>query len=415
MDSERRQIDLRSKIHSPITHLVLYSLLLVFTPFIMLQNYLQQSVGDLSELSVHPFGVRVPVVFGLATLLFAVFLVWAIIRKKLTPIRVAALLFCFLMIAMGQKITDFYCENPFYDLQNNWHYIAYALFAFFFYRAFKSPFKRPAKFILLGYSTALGLSLFDEIFQRYLSSRVFDLSDVAKDGWGVLIGIIIILFVVDQGRSMGKFSVVQNKLADYLHSPWSLLVFALVFNLIFLNVSSFLTESRFVSHVAGITFGLMILIFIVVHLTRFKAIRIAVIILLVAGIIALGVSHVHHRDENITYNRFGLIVYRGIPVPFFDIMIFPDGGFRPVDKKHYFNPGDRTTILKLRADIVLVGTGYEGRGGRGMGGSVAEFGYNPYLNRNSQVILLPTPRAIEVYNRLRGEGKRVLFIIHTTC
>ena len=115
-------------------------------------------------------------------------------------------------------------------------------------------------------------------------------------------------------------------------------------------------------------------------------------------------------------SRYGLTTYRGVPLPFFDLMIYPGGAFRPIDKKHYFNNRDRTFLDRKEADILLIGTGYRELGGQGFPHPKgSRFVYNPITTRGCQVILLGSADACVYYNRLRKAGKRVLFVLHTTC
>jgi hypothetical protein len=136
----------------------------------------------------------------------------------------------------------------------------------------------------------------------------------------------------------------------------------------------------------------------------------------VIGALILGQSAVRHRHDGIGTHRYGLTVYRGIPVPFFDVMIFPDGHFRAVDKKHYFTPRDRIFIDKRHADIVLIGTGYRGLGGFGFPHQKgSRFLYNAQTQRGMQVIILNSNEACDLFNHLKEQGKRVLLILHSTC
>ena len=74
--TERTRTELLKGIHSTRLHLILYSLLLVATPFIMLRAYMQQAIGRLS-LSKIPFGaMEIPTVplmaAGLLGIIFAI-------------------------------------------------------------------------------------------------------------------------------------------------------------------------------------------------------------------------------------------------------------------------------------------------------------------------------------------------------
>ena len=133
-------------------------------------------------------------------------------------------------------------------------------------------------------------------------------------------------------------------------------------------------------------------------------------------IFGLGGSYLIHRHDNITHSQFGLIVYKGLPVPFFDLLIYPNGLPRLVDKKHFFNGQDRQFFLSQKTDIILVGGGFQGKGGKGWKTEEGTyFLFNEYTFRGTQVIVLPTPTACEVFNRLKSEGKNVICVLHSTC
>ncbi|MGC9314659.1 MAG: VanZ family protein [bacterium] len=405
---------MKDKIYSPTVHVVMFGLLLVFTPFIMLQNYLQTSIKELSNFKIALFGLRLPLMFTIFVIIFASFLI--AFRKKITLYRTVAVAVCIAMIALGQQISDYYMANPFYDLQNNWHYIAYAIFAVLMFRMLKARGKDTGYIVRTTYFSALTLSAFDEGFQFFLSSRVFDISDIAKDGWGVLIGLIICLFVYEEGRFLRKseWRIAQKKIGDYLRIPLSFMVLATIFNLLFLIYGSLLSDLQYIGTAMVFLFGSFTILFILIHISQWKTPRRALLGILILSLISLMISFSIHRKEYIIHNSSGLIVYKGLPLPYFDIMIFPKGGFRLVDKKLYFFPGDKTTIFEHKADIVIIGTGADGKGGGGFGSEISAFAYNPITNKCSQIIVLPNKSACENYNRLKKEGKNVLFIIHNT-
>ena len=152
------------------------------------------------------------------------------------------------------------------------------------------------------------------------------------------------------------------------------------------------------------------------HLSQFKLSRLIIIIVLVLAFVIQSISFLKFRNQNITDNRCGLIVYKGVPIPFFDMMIFPDGSFRLVDKKEIFNKRDLETIYARVDDILLIGSGYAGRSIEGFPEkSSVQFVFNHIKKKGLQVIILPTNEACDIFNRLRSEGKNVLFIIHNSC
>jgi len=87
-----------------------------------------------------------------------------------------------------------------------------------------------------------------------------------------------------------------------------------------------------------------------------------------------------------------------------------------VDKKHFFNGQDQQFFLSQKPDILLIGSGHHGKGGKGF--KIEEgstFSYNEHILKGTQIIILKTPDACKVFNRLKKEGKKVLFVIHSTC
>jgi hypothetical protein len=186
--------------------------------------------------------------------------------------------------------------------------------------------------------------------------------------------------------------------------------------LLFLCCASLLTESQHVLTILLLTLPAFAVVFALIHLSRFRWGGRTIVGILAVAAIALGTSCVRHRNDGITTNRFGLTVYDGIPIPFFDLMVFPNGRFRLVDKKHFFNSRDRSFFNHKGADIILIGSGYSGAGGKGFPQTKgSRFLFNPVTSRGVQVIILDSAEACRRYNILKGQGKNVLFVLHTTC
>ncbi len=307
---------------------------------------------------------------------------------------IAFVVFFFLM-AVGQWISDYYIDYRYYDLQNNWHYLAYFLFAFVISSYLKQKNIAHKKSNYLIFSIAAGISLFDESFQNLLSERIFDLSDVAKDLWGVTLGIGFIHFF-----SSGKTK--KDK------SFWLLLVLSFIY----LNVSALLTNAGYAFYVLFITLLLFIpfaLIIIYWELRVSKYVRYLIVVLcLVQGVI-WGVS----RNTNILFHNNFFTVYNGVPLPFFDVVIYPDHTFRLVDKKVFFSKTDKETLLKNKPDIILVGAGKSMEGGNGFPyKDKSHFIYNKFTNQAVQVIILDSGAACEKYNELTDKGLKTLFVLH---
>ncbi len=395
---------------------ILFTALVVMTPFIVVTRFLQGAVHDISHLSFSLFGHKIPfVAFGFIIGL-AVFLTWQ--RKHITLRRVLGGLVIVGMIALSQKVQDLYGGMSIYDLQRNWHYIAYSAYVFFFFRAFNLRNMPQHKTIIYSFSSAMLLSLFDEAFQFFLSDRVFDLCDQAKDCWGCMMGLILIFFVAETYGTLkirGQ-RIWKKRIADYFKDPLSAFVMVGLFALVFILTSPLLTDHDQILNLVVVTIVAYIVVFAIVHLTQFKSYRIAFISLVVICALLLAGSFVKNKDEYITHSSFGLTIYKGIPVPFYDLLIYPNGLPRLVDKKHFFNNVDKRFLLSQEPSILLMGSGWHGKGGKGFTkerGSYLLF--NSLKNKSTQIIILETPLACKLYNRLRREGKKVLFVIHNTC
>jgi len=402
-------------IHSTRLHAVMYSMLLVVTPFILLQNFLVEIIAKVSGSTVELAGSEIPVLPYIAFILLIACLI--IFRSYLTKLRLLAGVIAILMFGLAQQFTDYYFDHNFYDLQQNWHYIAYCIFAFMVYRDLAPRGRRMAKIILITFFAALLFSSFDETFQLYMSGRVFDISDIAKDVWGALTGIVLLYI----GRSRSNTlkadmkKIRQPKLRAYLKAPFSLLILLFVLAILFLFFSSLLTDFPYWYIAVLFTLGSFAVFFILFHFSQFKGAKYSFLTIFIIIMLVQSYFFVKHRSDNIVYNRYGLTVYKGIPIVFFDVMIFSDGTFRLVDKKHYFYRRDRAFFVRQKADIIIIGTGAYGKGGRGYADKISQFIYNPYTNRGTQVVIMKTPEACQYFNRLKREQKNVLFILHNTC
>jgi hypothetical protein len=394
----------------------MYSMLLVATPFILLQNFLQQAIGELSASKVPIGKTSIPIV-PLVALALVLVMGWRF-RRHLTRLRILAGVAAILMIALAQQITDFYFGHSFYELQMNWHYIAYTIFAFMVYRDLYPRGTRLTKVMAVTFLLALLFSTFDEIVQMRISNRVFDVSDIAKDAWGAATGLVVLYLGRSGGPDFARdWSPIRHRqVSGYLRSPGSLLLLILVCGLLFLCIGSLLTDYPHWPLAAGLTIGAFLVFFVLFHASQSRWVGWPLLGLLITGLALMSVSYLRHRSEGVTESRYGMAVYKGIPIPFFDVMIYPSGSFRLVDKKHYFNKRDQEFLLRQGPDIILIGSGMEGKGGQGFPEPyTSQFLFNPYTGRGTQVIVLKNPDAREAFNRMRRDGKRVLFVLHNTC
>ncbi len=388
----------------------LYTLLLIITPFLMLQNFLQNAIGTASRASTSIFSFEIPytVILALTILSILVFL----FRKSFTKQRFVIIGIIILFFSIGQLTSDYYFGHHFYDLQHNWHYFAYGIFTYIAFRKFSVKPLALNKMLYKIFLMAFLISLFDEIIQVFISNRVFDLSDVAKDLWGCIIGSIFVFFCMEEARGFTNYTIRQKSIKEYIKNPFSLFCMEVLFVYIFLFVSSQLTDEKYKFNVIFITIIIFIISFFLIHLGRNIIIR-----WLIRGVLSFVIIFViltaYLGTPTTKFISSGHIKYNGLPLVFFDYMIFPDGGFRTVDKKILFKGRDKQKIEDLKPDILLIGTGTKGQGGKGwMDNETTQMVYNRTHDNVYQLIKHPNKKACETYNRLIKEGKKVLFIIH---
>lgn len=398
---------------SPRIQLILYSSLLVATPFILLRNYLQDAIGRLSHASFTLAGHDIPWIP--ATLLLAIIAIFFFTFSRIRRRHFEAAGIIILMTVLAQTVADIYYDHDFYELQQNWHYIAYGIFAWFMLRDQKWRHVPQQTIILRTFLLAIAYSAFDETFQFFISSRVFDVGDIAKDTWGSLMGIALINigFQTEREPFLRTLSFRSHRLKQYVDNPFLLFVHLVLFGIIFLTVSSLLTEHSYIAPAFLIPIMLFLALFALLHLTAFPMFRKPIYLAVAAAIIVQAVFFFRARDEEISVCQPYYVVYRGIPMPLFDVIIFPDGGARFVDKKPGFTIRDKRYLMKTEADIILIGTGFRGQGGLGFPSSTtSQFIFNGFTRRATQVIRMPTPEACRHFNSLKRAGKSVVFVVH---
>jgi VanZ family protein len=404
--------EMNSKIFKPSTHRILYILLLIATPFLLLQNYLQTFIGQMSALTYSVGGMDIPVTLTIAVAMIGVIL--CISYKKINRFRAISWLVVIFLFWIGQNSTDYYFNHKFYELQFNWHYFAYAIFAYINYRALSFKKSTPEKIIKLTFALALGVSTLDELAQVPLSNRIFDLGDIAKDLWGAMIGVFIIYFILENGSIVKNgWKLRQRTIIEYTKNPLSLLFVLFILSLLFMVIASLLTETTLILPAVLITLLLFGAVFVIIHLTQFKLWRNLILAIFALLFVIQAYSFSTHFNDNIVSTSKFILNYKGIPIIFFDVMIFPDGMFRLVDKKTEFNQRDQQTIIQKCQNIVIFGTGSEGEGGKGFPFSEeTQFILNELNKKGVQIILQNNKAACATYNRIKKEGKRPALIYH---
>ncbi len=394
------------------TNLVLYSILLIVTPFLMLQNYLQDAIGKLSRLSFPIGEFNCPFILSVATLAAIPGIFYLI--KNYSHKRISGIAIVLILLIIAYNTSDYYFNHHFYDIQHNWHYVAYGLFSWLAWRHFSAKQLNTGKVILRIFLMALTMSLSDELIQVFISDRVFDLSDVAKDLWGCLTGLAFINFVAFEFKYINFKNFWPQGKNHFSNYPAWILSLEFIFAIIFLNVSSVLSDAVYVKQVIFLTLVFFAFFFLIFKLLSGKTGRkivigaASLIVILLTLTLTLSESKVKSGSENLFY-------YKKIPIAYFDVMIYPNGMIRAVDKKTHFNTRDQQKINSIGPDILILATGSKNQGGKGYHDQKkVEIRYNPIQNKVYQIIKLPNKEAFKLYNRLIEENKKILMIVHNS-
>ncbi len=392
-------------------NMLLYQFLLVATPFLLVRNFLQQAIGMLSQWSYTIAGLRIPYVLSAVIAFLLILLILNIRRFKLKAVLIFAGVI--ILMGIGQSFTDYYFNHDFYELQHNWHYFAYGLFAWISYLYHRDKGHSQVRYIWQTVLMGQLISIFDETAQIFISGRVFDVCDIGKDLWGAIVGIMVITAAVSSSGQKYKFKLWHKNPGEYFRNPYSSLFLLIVYGFLFLAIGSLLTETRYLLQVILWTLGIFILLMVPVYFLQYKIPRI-VIIMLLAGLIILSTITISKNSQNIIIQKHpGLMEWRGISVPYFDLMIKKNGAIRLVDKKLYFNKKDKINrIYGMTEDILLIGSGSRDQGGKGFFDGRSHFVYNPITRRPLQILVYPNQQACRIYNKLNSEDRQVLFIIH---
>ncbi len=402
--------------YNPLVQLVFYDLLLILTPFLMLQNYLQLTVYRVNDVKIPFFGLEIPILF--AIFIVAILTILVLCRKYITLYRVVAFGIIVLMMYIGMNSTDVYISKKYTDLQNNWHYFAYGIFTFVMYRFLRLYNTAPEKLIPATYLKGILLSAFDEGAQIFLSSRVFDLSDIAKDSWGVCLGLVAFFFIFQQGEIVrGGWKIRHVRIKDYLKSPFSMLVFTVIFAYILLFISSLQSDAEYFFINILMSAAVFVLVFLIIHFSVKKIVKYSLIAL--ASILILGEATLIYTNKNkdIVYNSKFLTIYKFYPIIYFDALILPDGTPKLTDKKKTFIKEDFVYLMRYNPDIIILSSGADGKGGKGVPiihNEAAYFIINDQKMQCVQCVVLKTPDACVEYNRLKKMNKRVLLVLHNS-
>ncbi len=398
---------MREILFSRKNQLLSYILIIFIAPFVMCRYYLQPLIAQASQFSFQLFGINialVPIILFLFIILILFFT-----AKYLTRIRLVAIAGIVVIIFISQYLSDFYMGNTFYDIQNNWHYLAYGVYSYLANRYFSQKKISISKRFFFIFAGAVFISTTDEFLQNFMTNRVFDLSDIAKDMMGAVIGLIFIFFVLKNGDILRKRNIPKNDFWRFIKNPLNELILLFLFTLSFLFFSSLLTEKNVRLLAIVFSFGFFLFIFFMIYCLRFKIVRLFLIALVIAQIT---IFFLNFRKNIVHHSRY-LTVYKGIAIPYFDVMIFENGTFRLVDKKKFFNSKDISVMMHHADDILLIGSGETGKGGNGFSsGEKMHFIFNEEKNMVTQILNLHNKDAVKMFNNLQKQNKNVMMVLH---
>ncbi len=113
--------------------------------------------------------------------------------------------------------------------------------------------------------------------------------------------------------------------------------------------------------------------------------------------------------EEFGFSFFGLTTYNAVPVPYFDVKIYPSGVMTlRAGKSHDISLNETMELLNSskETDALIIGTGYDG---------LVNFDEKILGETFVKIYTMPTPEALKKFNELKEQGKRVAAIIHSTC
>lgn len=113
--------------------------------------------------------------------------------------------------------------------------------------------------------------------------------------------------------------------------------------------------------------------------------------------------------------NFGFIVIDGKQYAY-DVLILPDGTVKERQPgkgrlgSHAIIGSEIEHLYRAQPDVILIGTGTSGMA------RLSREAEKVYLKQpESNLMVVPSPQAVEKFNQLIDEGKRVAALIHITC
>ena len=106
------------------------------------------------------------------------------------------------------------------------------------------------------------------------------------------------------------------------------------------------------------------------------------------------------------WSCYAYTTYNALPRPVSDFQIRADGSTRKVDKTHQLSFDRIEWLLDPQPEVLIIGLGWDG---------VTEPDAKIRNYKDCEIQFLKNDEAIELFNRLKKEGKRVAIHYHSTC
>ena len=104
--------------------------------------------------------------------------------------------------------------------------------------------------------------------------------------------------------------------------------------------------------------------------------------------------------------RFGYLTYNSLPRPLSDLQVRCDGKTRTVEKTHDLKLEDVRWLLEPRPEILIIGDGWDG---------VVRPREEIKQIEDCEVRIMKTGEAVEEFNKLKRQKKKVAIHVHSTC
>jgi hypothetical protein len=106
------------------------------------------------------------------------------------------------------------------------------------------------------------------------------------------------------------------------------------------------------------------------------------------------------------WSCYGYTTFNSFPKPISDFQVRPDGSKRSIAKTHALTLEHIQWLLDSKPEVLIIALGWDG---------VTKPDEAIQQHKGCEVRLLRNKEAVEHYNRLKGEGRRVAIHYHSTC